>query len=94
MLAVILQDRNNHPERVYIAIAADVHTAFLHADIDQDLFAQPPEESELCDDDVWKLHKALYGYRKAPKLWRRHVLTLGKLEFQPTPDRSELCQIC
>ena len=31
-------DRNNHPERDYFAIASDVHTAFLHADIDQELY--------------------------------------------------------
>ena len=37
MLAVSSHDRNNHPERDFIAIAIDVHTAFLHADIDQDL---------------------------------------------------------
>ena len=40
----------------------DAHPTFLHADIDQELFAEPPE------DEVWKLLKALYGYRKAPKL--------------------------
>ena len=47
----------------------DVHTAFLHADVDQDLFAEPPEPDEWCDaglkeDEVWKLNKALYGYRQ------------------------------
>ena len=48
-----------------------VHTAFLHADVDQDLFAEPPEPDELYDvglkeDEVCRLNKALYGYRKAP----------------------------
>ena len=37
--------------------AVDVHTAVLHADTDLDLFAEPPEESELCENEVWKLHK-------------------------------------
>ena len=45
-------------------IAIDAHTALLHADIDQELFAQPPGKSELCEDEVWKLHKALYGIAK------------------------------
>ena len=76
MLATSSHDRNNHPEDDYVAIAADVHTAFLHADVDQDLFAEPPEESELNEDEVWKLHKALYGYKKAPKLWHLHVVTI------------------
>ena len=66
--------------------AIDAHTALLHADIDQELFAQPPEKSELCEDEVWKLHKALYGYRKAPKLRHQHVGTLlESVNFCPLP---------
>ena len=38
MLGVSSHDRNNHPKCDCIAIAIDVHTAFLHADIDQALF--------------------------------------------------------
>ena len=76
MLAVSSHDRNHQPKRDYTAIVIDVHTAFLHADIDQDLFAGPPDGSELREDEVWKLHKALYGYRKAPKPWHQHVVTL------------------
>ena len=68
-----------------------VHTAFLHADVDQDLFAEPPEPDEwydvgLKEDEVWRLNKALYGYRKAPKPCEY----LGKSELPPTPDRSKL----
>ena len=77
MLAASSRGRNSHPERDYIAIAIDVHTAFLHAAIDQELFTEPPEESELCEDAVWKLHKALYGHRKAPKLWQHLVESLN-----------------
>ena len=55
-------------------------TAFLHADVDQELFAEPESdewyESELREDEVWKLNKALYGYRKAPKLWHQDVVSL------------------
>ena len=76
MLATSSHDQNNYPEEDYVAIAIDVHTEFLHADIDQDLYAEPPEESELNEDEVWKLHKAMYGYKKAPKLWHQHVVTI------------------
>ena len=81
MLAVSSYDRNNHPEYDHITIAIDVHTAFLHLDVVQEVFAEAPEadewcESELCEDEVWKLNKALYGYRKAPKLWHQHVVSL------------------
>ena len=61
MLATSSHDQNNHPEDDYVTIANDVHTAFLHADIDQDLYAEPLEESELNEDEVWKLRKALNG---------------------------------
>ena len=80
MLAASSQDRNNHPECDHITIAIDVHTAFLHADVDQEFFAEPPESNDwydaaLREDEVWKL-KALYGSRKAPKLWHQHVVSL------------------
>ena len=72
------------------------YTAFLHADVDQDLFAEPPEPDEwydagLKEDEVWRLNRALYGYRKAPTLWHQlFVGILGKSELPPTPDGSEL----
>ena len=50
------------------------HSCTLYTD--QELFAEPPEESESCENDVWDLHKALYDYRKAPKLWYHHVVSL------------------
>ena len=55
------------------------------------LFAEPPEPDEwydaaLRDDEVWKLNDALYGYRKAPKLWRQ---LLESLNYHPLlKDRS------
>ena len=81
MLAGSSHDRNNVPESNHITVSIDVHTAFLHADVDQDLFAEPPERDEWYDagmkeDEVWKLNKALYGYRKAPKLWHQHFVSV------------------
>ena len=46
MLAASSHDRNNHPECDDITHAVDVHTAFLHADVDQQLFAEPPAPDE------------------------------------------------
>ena len=81
MLAASSRDRNNDPESNHITVSIDVHTAFLHADVDQDLFAEPPEPDEwydagLKEDEVWKLNKALYGNRKAPKLWHQHLVNV------------------
>ena len=76
-------------ESDHITVAIDVHTAFLHADVDQDLVAEPPEPDEwydagLKEDEVWKLNKALYGYRKAPKLWHQHLVSvLESLNYHP-----------
>ena len=89
MLAASSRDRNNDSESNHITVSIDVHTAFLHADVDQDLFAEPPEPDEwydagLKEDEVWKLNKALYGYRKAPKLWHKHVVSvLESLNYHP-----------
>ena len=33
---------------------------------------------------MWKLNKALYGYRKAPKLWHQHLVSvLESLNYHP-----------
>ena len=89
MLAASSHDRNNDPQSNHITVSIDVHTAFLHADVDQDLFAEPQETDEwydagLKEDEVWKLNKALYGYRKAPKLWHSHLVrVLESLNYHP-----------
>ena len=81
MLAARSHDRNSDPESDHITIAIDVHTAFLHADVDQGLFAEPPEPDEWCDaglkkNEVWRLKRALYGYCQAPKLWHQHLVSI------------------
>ena len=64
-------------------------TQFQHADVDQELFTEPPEpdewyESSLREDEVWKLNIALYGNRKAPKLWHQHAVNiLENLNYHP-----------
>ena len=89
MLAASSHDRNSDPESDHFTVAIDAHTAFLHADVDQDLFAEPPEpdawyDAGLKEDEVWKLNKALYGYRKAPKWWHQHLVSvLESLNYQP-----------
>ena len=46
MLAASSHDRNSDPESDHITIAIDVDTPFLHAGVDQDLFAETPEPDE------------------------------------------------
>ena len=53
------------------------------------MFAETPEPDEwydagLKEDEVWKLNKALCGYRKAPKLWHKHLVSvLESLNYHP-----------
>ena len=46
----------------------DVKTAYLHADIDVDLYVEPPKGYEKQNVKgeymVWKLRKSLYGREK------------------------------
>ena len=62
MLEASSHDRNNDPDSNHITVSIDVHAAFLHADVDQDLFAEPPEPDEwydagLKEDELWKSKK-------------------------------------
>ena len=73
MLAASSHDRNNDPESNHITVSIDVHTAFLHADVDQDLFAEPPEPDEwhdagLKEDEVWKLNKSTVRISQSTKI--------------------------
>ena len=55
----------------------DVRAAFLQADVEEDLYAWPPEG--FCPDQppdknlVYKLKKAWYGLCQAPRQWNKHL---------------------
>lgn len=66
--------------RLIIALAAsnswevhhlDVKTAFLHGDLKEDVYVTQPEGfvTKESKGKVYKLHKALYGLRQAPRAW-------------------------
>jgi transposase InsO family protein len=65
----------------------DVATAFLHADVDEEIYVQQPEGFILDQhpDFVCRLNKSLYGLKQAPLLWNqtidRHLHACG---FVPT----------
>ena len=56
---------------------ADVSTAFLHAELQSDeiIYVEPPTEyyPKGSHKVVWKLRKALYGLKTAPKQWQQHL---------------------
>ncbi|KAL1212252.1 Retrovirus-related Pol polyprotein from transposon TNT 1-94 [Cardamine amara subsp. amara] len=51
----------------------DVKTAFLHGDLDQDLYMEQPEGYEVNPDkdQVCLLKKSLYGLKQAPEQWNK-----------------------
>ena len=57
----------------------DVSTAFLHADVIGNPYVYPPETENLDNTNtVWKLNKAQYGLKSAPKAWNQHLTKVLK----------------
>jgi hypothetical protein len=57
----------------------DIKTAYLNAELKEELFLKQPEGVELEPGKVLKLHKALYGLKQAGKEWNKcfhKILTL------------------
>ena len=61
----------------------NVKNAFVHADIDQDIYVQLPTSFYNNNNNkVCRLRKALYGLKQALRLWYKHLLKiLNKLGF-------------
>ena len=53
----------------------DVDTAFLNADIDEDIWVEIPEGTKLAakDDGIYKLNKSLYGLKQASRNWNNDI---------------------
>ena len=53
----------------------DVDTAFLNADIDEDIWVKIPEGTKLAtnDDGIYKLRKSLYGFKQASRNWNNDI---------------------
>ena len=47
----------------------DVKTAYLHGDLDEEIYMEPPEGLDIPDGMVLQLDKAIYGLRQAGRQW-------------------------
>jgi hypothetical protein len=82
--------------RALIAIAArfdlelkqyDAVNAFINASLDDVVYIRMPPGKRSDGRKVLLLKKALYGLRKSPLLWQRHLTqTLAEIGFKPVPE--------
>jgi hypothetical protein len=80
--------------RMLLALAAqegwvvhhmDVKSAFLNGDLQEEVYVAQPPGFEVPGEEkkVYRLHKALYGLRQAPRAWNAKLdLTLKKMGFE------------
>jgi hypothetical protein len=81
--------------RIILALAAkenwkifqlDVKSAFLHGELVEDIYVdQPPGYQKGNANEVYKLRKALYGLRQAPRAW------YSKIENYFMSEKFEKC---
>ena len=78
-------------QRGYSTLQLDICTAFLHGDIDGDVYITPPDGDDVCGErQVLKLRRGLYGLKQAPRLWNQKWLeVMNKMGFVKL--RSDEC---
>ena len=66
----------------------DVKNAFLHGDLNEEVYMQPPPGVAAPSGYVCRLRRALYGLKQAPRAWfERFVFVIRAAGFSPS-DRE------
>ncbi|SCV69750.1 BQ2448_1144 [Microbotryum intermedium] len=76
--------------RGYHIIQADIDKAYLHGELEEELYMRVPEGIRLPDDVCLKLQRSIYGLKQAGRVWNETIhKTLVKLGYNRL--RSEEC---
>ena len=65
----------------------DVKTAFLHGDLEEEIYMEQPEgfQQKGKEDYVCKLKKSLYGLKQAPRQWyKKFESVMGEQGYKKT----------
>jgi len=69
----------------------DVKNAFLHGDLNEEVYMQPPPGVNAPPGYVCRLRRALYGLKQAPRAWfERFVSVIRAAGFSPSDHDSAL----
>jgi hypothetical protein len=61
----------------YPTFVFDVTSAYTHADEDEQVFLEPPEEEKAIHGDcLWESVKVIYGRRKGARSWQDHFVSV------------------
>lgn len=71
-------------QKGYLIHQLDVKTAFLHGDLQEEIYVLPSKGTCICNaSEVFRLRKGLYGLRQAPRVWYdKWCDTMERLGFE------------
>ncbi|KMQ94067.1 retrovirus-related pol polyprotein from transposon tnt 1-94 [Lasius niger] len=51
----------------------DVTTAYLHGDLEEEIYVKPPKEIPNQSGKIWRLRKAMYGLKQSGRAWNKRL---------------------
>ncbi|SGZ30851.1 BQ5605_C046g12244 [Microbotryum silenes-dioicae] len=54
---------------------ADIDKAYLHGELDHDIWMTTPQGFDFLSDQVLRLRRSIYGLKQAGRIWNRHIDT-------------------